>query len=201
MSDAPVADAGQAGWTLVQLSELIRRVEELLLDGITLAGPHLHAGMPPDAALELTATDVRRVIAALAEGVEIAEHLDLLAGHVPDGAIDVGYEAVRDAAAADLAGGIADPRRALLAARLLDVEHGWPALATALDVGDAVETWQALTVEELLGRFRGAERGVVRDVLADAGLPAGARFAACPLERLAALADGLRRRAGNRPAR
>jgi hypothetical protein len=194
-----VDEAGQAGWTLVQLSEMVRRVEELLLDGITLAGPHLHAGMPPDAVLELTATDVRRVVAALAEGMEIAERLELLAAHLPDGPVDAEYEAVRDAAAADLARGIVDPRRALLAARLLDVEHGWPALATALSSGDATDTWQSLTVEELLTRFRGADRDVARALVADAGLAPDARFASAPPERLAALADRLRRHAG-RPA-
>lgn len=189
-------EAGQAGWTLVQLSELVRRVEELLLDGITLAGPHVHAGMPPDASLELTATDVRRVVSALAEGIEIAEHLDLLAARLPDGPLDVDYAAVRDAAAADLARGIVDPRRALLAARLLDVEHGWPALATALASGDATDTWLSLTVEELLLRFRGADRDQVAELLAEAGLGADARFAQTPPEQLAALADCLQRRAG-----
>jgi hypothetical protein len=192
-------EAGQAGWTLVQLSEMVRRVEELLLDGITLAGPHLHAGMPPDATLELTATDVRRVVSALAEGVEIAEHLELLATHLPDGPIEVDYAAVRDAAAADLARGIVDPRRALLAARLLDVEHGWPALATALASGDAADTWQSLTVEELLLRFRGADREAVSALVAEAGLAPAARFAETPAQELAALAQCLLRRA-SRPA-
>ncbi len=199
MSGGP-DDAGQTGWTLIQLAEMVRRVEELLLDGLTLAGPHLHAGMPPDAALELTATDVRRVVTALAEGIEIAEHLELIATSVPDGPLEVGYEAVRDAAAADLARGIVDPRRALLAARLLDVEHGWPALAAALGSGDAVDTWGSLTVEELLVRFRGADREVARRLVADAGLTRDARFSTASPERLAALADGLRRHAGSRRA-
>jgi len=186
---------GRSGWTLIQLLEQIRRAEELLLDVITVAGPHLHGGMPSDARLELTATDVRRILTALGESVDIAEHLELLATHLPDRALEVGYEAVRDAAAADLAQGIVDPRRALLAARLLDVTHGWRALATALGTADAVATWEGLTVEELLLRFRGADRGVVRELIAAAGLKPGARFATSSSERIAALADGLRRSA------
>lgn len=193
--------AGVAGWTLVQLSELARRVEQLLLDGITLAGPHLHADMPAGAALRLTATDVHRVVASLAEGVEIGEQLELLASRLPDGPVDAGYDAVRDAAAADLARGIADPARVLVAARLLDVEHGWPALAACLRGADAVATWGRLGVEELLARFRGADRDIVLALAAEAGLEPAARFASCPPERLAALADGLQRHTSRRPAR
>src|SRR6185436_4018022 len=121
--------AGAAGWTVVQLSELVRRAEELLLDGITLVGPHAHAAMPDDACIELSPTELRRVATALIEGIEIAEQLELLAARLPDEAVAVDYGAVRDAAVADLASGIVDPRRVLLAARLLDVAHGWPALA------------------------------------------------------------------------
>lgn len=193
---AAAADAGQLGWTLVQVAELVRRAEELMLDGLTLAGPHMHADMPPDAALELSATDVHRVISALAEAIEIGEHLEMLAATVPHGPVEADYEAVRDAAAADLARGIVDPRRVLLAARLLAVEHGWPALATALASGDAADTWGTLTVEALLARFRGADRETVRELAAEAGLGADARFAEVSPERLAALSDGLRRHAG-----
>lgn len=192
--------AGDAGWTLVQLSELARRVEQLLLDGITLAGPHLHADMPAGAVLTLTATDVRRVVASLAEGVELGERLELLASRLPDGPVDAGYDAVRDAAAADLASGIADPGQVVLAARVLDVAHGWPALAACLNGADAVATWNRLGVEELLTRFRGADRDLVRTLVAEAGLEPDARFASCAPEGLAALAGALQRHTSRRPA-
>src|SRR5262249_34061633 len=150
-------EAGRAGWTLIQLSELVRRAEELLLDGITLAGPHAHAGMPPHATIALSADELRRAAAALNEGVEIAEQLELLAGRLPDGAVEAGYDAVRDAAVAALANGIVDPRRVLLAARVLDAAHGWPALAASLAAGDVVSAWGELTLACLLGRFRDAD--------------------------------------------
>lgn len=192
--------AGDAGWTLVQISELVRRAEELLLDGITLVGPHAHAGMPAGTAIELGQAELRRVAAALTEGVEIAEQLELLATRLPDEGIAADYAAVRDATAADLAEGIVDPRRVELAARMLDVAHGWPALAASLHVGDVVSAWGTLTVATLLARFRGAHAGAVASVVADAGLEPGARFSACPPERLAALADQLRRHASGQPA-
>jgi hypothetical protein len=188
-------DAGHAGWTLVQLSELIRRAEELLLDGITLVGPHAHAGMPMQATLRLDEWQVRRVVAALVEGVELAEQLELLASRLPAGPIEADYAAVRDAAANDLAEGVVDPRRARLVARLLDVVHGWPALAASLS-GDVVSGWDGLTVEELLGSFRGADGEVVLQVMRRAGLRPGALFASCPPERLVALAAELRRVSG-----
>jgi hypothetical protein len=199
MSEA-VADAGIAGWTLVQLSELVRRAEELLLDGITLLGPQAHAGMSADATIELAPLALQRVAAALSEGVEIAEQLELLAARLPTDALQAPYDAVRDAAAADVASGIVDPQRLLLAARVLDVPHGWPALAASLTAGDVVSTWGGLTVEALLGRFRGADPRVVAEVVATAGLESGARFADCPAERLAALAEGLRRLASEQSA-
>ncbi|HZV72095.1 MAG TPA: hypothetical protein VFF79_00110 [Conexibacter sp.] len=199
MSDVP-DDAGQAGWTLVQLSELVRRAEELLLDGIALVGPHAHAGMGAEATIELDEGEMRRVVSALLEGVEIAEQLELLTVRLPDGAVTADYGAVRDAAAADLAGGIVDPRRLLLAVRLLDAAHGWPALAASLHAGDVVSAWGTLTVEALLGRFRDVDPHMVAHVVAKAGLEPGARFAACPPERLAALAAELRRHASGQPA-
>ncbi len=194
------AGAGAAGWTLVQLSELVRRAEQLLLDGITLVGPHIHAAMPADATIQLAPAELQRITASLAEGAEIAEQLELLAAHLPADAVDAGYDAVRDAAAADVASGIVDPHRVLLAARVLDAPHGWPALAASLAAGDVVSTWGRLTVGMLLGRFRGVDPETVERVVAAAGLKAGARFSDCPAEALDALADALRRHASEQPA-
>jgi hypothetical protein len=194
------SDAGRAGWTLVQISELVRRAEELLLDGVALVGPHAHARMAADATIELSAAEARRVADALTEGVEIAEQLELLAAHLPGDAVVAGYEAVRAAAAEDLANGIVDPRRLLLAARLLDVAHGWRALAASLAAGDVVSALGTLTVETLLGRFRGADPAVVAQVAAEAGAAPGARLAECPPEQLTALAGELRRHASGQPA-
>jgi hypothetical protein len=180
-------DAGQAGWTLVQLSELVRRAEELLLDGITLVGPHAHAAMATDATIALGPDELRRISGALSEGVEIAEQLELLAGRLSGARVAAPYAAVRDAAAADLADGIVDPRRLLIAARLLDAAHGWPALAASLSAGDVVTAW---------GGLRDVDRDAVERVAAAAGVDPAERLSACAPERLAALAVGLRRHAG-----
>jgi hypothetical protein len=184
----------------VQLSELVRRAEELLLDGITLVGAHAHAGMPADATIALAPAALDRVAATIVEGVEIAEQLELLGTRLPRGAgVEARYAVVRDAAAADLAHGIVDPQRVLLAARMLDVARGWPALAASLAAGDVVSAWGALTIETLLGRFRDADPHVVEQLAAEAGVELGTRFADCPTERLAALAAGLRRHGSGQP--
>jgi hypothetical protein len=192
-------DAGRSGWTLVQISELVRRAEELLLDGIALVGPHAHAGMAAGATVELGADELHRIAASLVEGVEISEQLELLATRLPDSGIAASYEEVRDAAAADLAAGIVEPRRALLAARLLDVPHGWKALAASLTAGDVVSAWGALTVESLLSRFRDADPRVIAQIIEEAGLAPGTRFDACASEQLTALAAELRRHASGQP--
>jgi hypothetical protein len=199
MSEVPDG-AGRAGWTLVQISELVRRAEELLLDGITLVGPHAHAAMPAEAEIQLGADELRRAVASLTEGMEIAEQLELLAARLPDVELAAPYAAVRDAAAEDLADGIVDPRRVLLAARMLDVAHGWRALAASLAAGDVVSAWGPLTIEQLLSRFRGSDPRVVAQVLEEADLARDACFASCPPEQLAALAAGLRRHASGQPA-
>jgi len=196
----PAAEDGRAGWALVQLSELVRRAEELLLDGITLVGPHAHAAMAPDARIELDAAEMRRLAAALLEGVELAEQLELVATRLPAGGFDTDYVAVRDAAAADLASGIVDPRRALLAARVLDVPHGWAALAVSLAHGDVVSAWDTLGVRTLLGRFRGADSDLVAQVVSESGIGSDQSFATCAPEQLDALATGLRRHASGQRA-
>lgn len=200
MNELAADDSGRAGWTLVQLSELVRHAEALLREGTTLVGPHAHADMASDATIVLGEAEVRRVARALAEGVEIAEQLELLASRLSVRAIAARWDAVRDGAAEDLASGIVDPRRAVLAARVLDVAHGWRALAASLTEGDAVSAWERLTVDELLGGFRGADPRVVAQVIVEAGLEPGTCFAACPSEQLAALAAGLRRHASGQPA-
>ena len=156
--------------------------------------------MSSRATIELGTDDLRRVAASLIEGVEISEQLELLAARLPEGEIEAPCDAVRAAVAADLAGGIVEPRRVLLAARLLDIASGWQALAASLAAGDVVSAWGALTVEELLGRFREADPRAVAQVVEEAGLEPGTRFAECPAERLMALAAGLRRHASGQPA-
>jgi hypothetical protein len=189
------SDTHAAGWTLIQLAELVRGVEDLLVEATTVLAPDAHGGMPADAELSLGSTERQRVSDTLEEVAETADRLLLLASQLPQGEVHASYEDVRDAAAEDLTNGILDPQRALLAARLLDVRSGWPALAVALRESDVVTAWGSITVEQLLGRFRGGDRELVQRVVAEAGLPPDSPFASCQDAWLEQLAGALERHA------
>jgi hypothetical protein len=191
-------EGGTAAWTLVQLGALLRGADELLLDGLRTLGPETHAGFPEDASVELAVADVAALQGLLAELADVADELRVLGDCLPDEGVELRYADLRDGAVADLARGMAEPRRALLAARALTLADGWPALAEALRGGDAHADWHETTVAALLRRFRGADAGLVRAVLADAGLNDETTFAACPPERLASLAAALDAHAAGR---
>jgi hypothetical protein len=178
-------------WTLVQTTELLRSADELLLASLRMLGPEAHAGFPEDALVTLDLDTVEALHGLLAELGDVGDRLRVLADCLPAAAVELRYEDLRAAAADDLSSGIADPARALLAARTLDLADGWPALAEALRAGDSHTDWHEVTVARLLRRFRGATAEAVEDVLAAAGIAADATFAACPPERLDRLARAL----------
>lgn len=185
-------------WTLVQAGALLRRADELLLECLRALGPEAHAGFPEDGVVALGAEGVERLHELLAELADVGDQARTLGDCLPADALELRYEDLRDAAAADLAGGIAEPRRALLAARTLDLADGWPALAEALRCGDAHADWVEVGVGKLLRRFRGAGAELVERVLAEAGVEHDATFAACDPARLDALADALDAHAARR---
>lgn len=182
--------SAEAPWQLVQMAELIRRAEDLHLATLGLLGLEARAEIPEGAAAVVKHPSVLAIAGCVADAADIAEQLDALGRALPDDAVSITYEAVRDAAATDLAGGILDPHRAITAARVLDVQTGWPALAEALRV-EAPANWDDLAVVDVLAQFRGAERQLVKRVLDDAGIPPDRSFADCSPEALLRLATGL----------
>ncbi len=194
----PTSGPDSAAWTLVQTGELLRRADDLLLTCLRVLGPQAHAGFPEDAMLSLDVDAVEALHALLAELGDAGDRLRVLGDCLPAASLELRYEDLRDAAADDLAGGIADPGRALLAARALDLADGWPALAEALRAGDAHADWHEVTVAQLLRRFRGADAELVLGVLTEAGIGDDATFADCPPERLDRLAVTLEARAAGR---
>ncbi|HMJ03665.1 MAG TPA: hypothetical protein VK506_12020 [Conexibacter sp.] len=185
-------------WTLVQVGALLRSSDELLLECQRIIGPAAHAGFPEDAALALDVDAVETLHTALAELGDLGDRLRVLGDCLPAAPLELRYADLRDAAAEELANGVADPGRALLAARALDLAVGWRALAAGLRAGDDHADWHELTVAHLLRRFRGADASSVGAVLIDAGIDPEATFADCPPEHLDALASALEARAGER---
>lgn len=174
-------------WALVQAAELVRAGDALLLSGLALlheVGPDLDEYDE----IVLGADDVAEVMRIGDELAELAGQLQALTEQLPETGVHVTQADVADGAAEDLRHGIIDPRRLTLAARVLPAGSGWHVLAEALRSADTHAGWEQLTLDDLLGRFRGATSTLVQQVLGSADLPAEAELARCDewdVERLA----------------
>ncbi|HMJ95779.1 MAG TPA: hypothetical protein VK486_07995, partial [Thermoleophilaceae bacterium] len=129
-------EPSRPAWRLVQIGELVRRAEQLHLGTMRLLPPEARSDIPEGAAATMTAAELEQLAATAAEGAEVADQVRDLAQGLPDEDTVIHHEDVRDAAAADLGAGMLDPERVLIAARVLDVATGWPALADGLRTVD-----------------------------------------------------------------
>jgi hypothetical protein len=180
-------------WICVQVADLLRSTEELVLDALTVLGSEVHAGMKQDAQVVLTDNALGELTSRLADIAEAGERLRGLAERLPQERSSISYDEARAGAAADLAEGIVEPQAVLLAARVLDVQTGWTALAEALLSADVRFAWDSITASELLGRFRGADPQVVQGVIAEAGVSPEASLADPPDDQVACLASAVLR--------
>ena len=183
-------------WRLVQIGELLRRSHRAHEQALAQVD-RIEVGAELSATGTVTLTDaVAGELEALGEAIaELASELQVLTAGLPEEAVEVAAEDVRREAADDLATGIFDEARALLAARVLPVHDGWPALAAGLRGSDAHWGWEQLTVAQLVGGFRGVHARDVARVLGEAGMPARRPFAACEHGQLMRLAAALDRHA------
>jgi hypothetical protein len=189
----------QVGWELVQIGEIVRVVEDLVLSALTTLGPSVHAGIAEGEDIVLGDTAVVEVLDALDEIADLADRLRILAGDFPRRALCLSYPDARDGAVAELSTrGIHDPRRLLVAARLLDTTTGWPSLADALTRNDMHESLGDLTLAELLGAFRGARSHLIRRSAEHAGLSPDQPVSSCSPEKLAQVAFVLGAHGGER---
>jgi hypothetical protein len=182
------AQEGFGGWQLVQIAELLVRIERLGGRALRILG-EVDADLAEDASLSLSGEELAELSVLVLDLAQLAERVQELAEALSDAHVGVAYPDVAAAAAEELAHGIIDARRARLAVRLLDRDTGWRALAQALAQGDSHTAWEDTTIADLLGGFRGVDASEVRALAADAGLSADAEIAGCePAEvlRLAA---------------
>lgn len=183
-------DGSSEAWALVQAAELVRAGDVLLLSALT----HLHgvdADVEEGEAIVLGAEEVAE-IAALGDALgELAGQLQTLTSLLPSGGLAVTHDDVAAGAAEDLEHGIIDPLRVALAARVLGVGAGWHALAHGLRAADTHGAWGRMTIDDVLGHFRGASEELVQNVLASAGLSSGAELANCEDWEIARLAGAL----------
>jgi len=181
--------ATSPAWGLVQIAELVRRAEQTHLAVMRLLPGEARADLPEHASASMTGAAIQELQDLVAEGAEIVEQVGDLARSLPAEDVAITYEEVRSAAAADLAEGILDAERVLVAARVLDTEIGWPALAEGMRAVDIRESWTGSTPCATLCAFRGADRPVVKRALRLAEIPWEAGYHDCTADQLARLAD------------
>lgn len=172
-------------WRLVQVAELLRRShrlhEEALaeLDRIEVAGQ-----LAADGSITLSAPTTGELECYAEAIADLASQLRLLTNDLPTETVEIAARDVAREAAADLAEGIFDEQRALLAARVLSVEEGWPPLVEALLGSDAHWGWETTGVAELLGTFRHADPVDVARVVEEAGVDPHVPLALCTAEQI-----------------
>ncbi|HEX4806342.1 MAG TPA: hypothetical protein VFU94_10615 [Conexibacter sp.] len=169
-------------WTLIQALEVLRRIGEHVSTDFTF---HEGDGEP----IVTSAASVAVLKQTGADLIDEATQLENLVERLPDADIRVTAEDVQTGAARQLKEGILDARTALLAAGVLPVAVGWPALASALRHSDAHRFWNATTVADLLGRFRGADPEAVGRVLQQAQVGSSTLWVALAARTVARLAE------------
>jgi hypothetical protein len=128
-----------AAWTVVQIAELVRADEGLLLRALGQLDPDARADMPDEGSWTLSGQDADELRTLLTQHRDIAEHLHALAELLPDHGVTTTYPEVRNGAAQALAEGILDPCLLIVTVSVLDVRTGWRALAEALTSTDVRE--------------------------------------------------------------
>lgn len=173
--------ASTPAWTLLQALELLRRIDEHVSAEFTF---HNERGEP----IVTSAATIAVLKQTAAELIDESTQLENLVERLPDAEVRVTAANVQAGASRQLAEGIIDVRTTLLAASVLPVTIGWPALARALRRSDAHRFWNATTVVDLLSRFRGARTEAIDRVLEQAQVDGSApwvELAARTVDRLA----------------
>jgi hypothetical protein len=192
-----VATASPAGfaWSLVQVADLLARAREPFDEAVSVLGADLVAALVGGEAVALEAERVAQFKDAALELVDLVDQLAGLVERLAVERLDVDPDAARLGALADLAAGILDPCRVLLAARLLGVREGCAALADALRGTGAHVAWGEMSLQELLGCLRGVDPSLAVGVAARAGVPGGLVLAQADQDEIERVATALERHA------
>ena len=183
--------AADHGWRLVRIAELLRTVERHQDRALRMVY-RLDPRMPPTFTTTLKRAAVELLRHEVAEIAQLVEQLDALGEGIPDQAIPVAYDGVRDSAEQVLRQSTTvDPETVLLAAQLLDRPAGLRALADGLRSSDAYTTWGTTTVGNLLGAIRGVSPQLARRIATGARLAPGTEISGCHPDEVAQLAEQL----------
>jgi len=188
-----------AGWTCVELADRLTRTNAHSAQALDVIGADLVERLLDGDEIALSAHDVARIADLAGELAELGELTTDAAGRFPLEGIRFTVEDVQVTAADDLANGIVDPDRALLAARVLDFARGRTALSQALVTTDTHKLWGEVTVEVMLARFAGSDFATAHELAAEADIPPDRAFAEATTEETARLAEALARYATEHP--
>ncbi|MCW2952805.1 MAG: hypothetical protein JWQ48_1975 [Conexibacter sp.] len=187
-SASTVHENGATGLALYEAAALATRTQALL----TVLSSQLGAFADDRSATrQLEACELVQLGSMGDQIAELASRVALVLDRLPLAPLDVSEPEIANAAREALAEGIADQRRALMAARLLTPEQGFHALADALAGSDAHTAWPARVVD-VLAAFRDVDTTRARQVAALAGVPETARFCELEPRRVVELAHTLR---------
>jgi hypothetical protein len=185
--EASALDENQDSWRLFQIASLLRHAERLHLPILATLRP-LGPGLSDHASVRLSPAELEEIEATAAAIADLADQLDGLAERLSVRPLEITRAKAKGPAAAELAWGIFDRSKALLAAQLLDRLEGWSALASSLRSTDAHNAWGNVTVAQMLGCFRGVDPRFLATALSEADVPAEAIFAECDRDAVARLA-------------
>jgi len=189
-------DDARAAWNLAQLARLAEAVGELGYG----VGEQL-AGFVPDELHEeggatLDADRWEAVLDDVCALRDTAEQLGLIGGSfTPRGrGLDADVEDIADAAAGALMECGSELWMVELAARLLDRERGFPALAYAIEIDPlgCVAGWGETTIAGLLDTFHGDDAGRMAYVCATVGVSPDARWSSLGFDALRRICEALR---------
>ncbi len=178
-------------WHVYQIEDLLDRAERVATAGMrVLRRAHAKAG---DDVFRLRPQRIAILTEAVDELGELAEQARTFTEQLPARDIRVTRQGAATQALRELGeGAIYDCRRVLLVGRMASRAEGLRALARGLRASDAYESWNGLTLKEMLQAFDRMTPQLIRLLVTDARLAPGHDVAQCsPAEvnRLAARID------------
>lgn len=195
-ADREDADARTA-WSLVQIGRLAEAVEELGARIRALLEPFDPDELQDEGGVAFPADRWHVVMDDVCALRDTAEQLGMIGGSFTPRyrKLSVDVDEIGDAATRALTEGASQLWTIELAARLLDYERGFPALADAIEIDPlgCVAGWDDTTVGGLLSAFRGEDAGRAAAVCEAAGVSPEARWASLGWETLVSICAALRR--------
>jgi len=179
-------------WRVFELEDLLERTEQRIAASLrVLAHATERCRSQPFVLRQSRVAEVRR---ASVEVERLAAEARTRLDEIPNDAdIHLAYAHAATEAVNELArGAIHDTHLVLLAARIAPEKDALAALASGLRATDAYQSWEGLTLKDLLRAFNGMTPQAVRLIVTDAGLAPGREITTCEpadINRLATRID------------